>query len=196
MSGPQLSEEGVERRERMLDELRPIVRRRPRVARARAGMAAGLLGAVVLGVFWQFSMPKGVGPGEGVDRGPTQVADAGRGEPEAAPRETAVEASSETLAGRGEGGGEGTRETAGEEEGRKSRIVIVRSDPSVIGRVKIAGREPTLTRIIGDDDLAKELGPRGIGVVRTADGVFLTGDPTERPGRSMLDAERATESIE
>lgn len=186
MSGPQLSEEGVERRERMLDELRPIVRRRPRVARARAGMAAGLLGAVVLGVFWQFSMPKGVGPGEGANRGPTQVAGAGRGESEAGPQETVDEAPSETLAD----GGEGRVERLG------SRIVIVRSDPSVIGRVKIAGREPVLTRIIGDDDLAKELGPRGIGVVRTADGVFLTGDPTERPGRSMLDVERATESIE
>ncbi len=191
-----LSEEGVRRREQMLDELRPIVRRRPRVARARAGMAAGVLGAVVLGVFWQFSLPRGGGPGDGADRGPTQVADTGRGESEAGPQETVGEAPSATLADGGEGGAEGARETAGEGDGRRSRIFVVRSDPSVIGRVKIAGREPVLTRIIGDDDLARELGPRGIGVVRTADGVFLTGDPTERPGRSLLDAERATESIE
>ncbi len=188
MSRQPLSEQGVQRRERMLDELRPIVRRRPRVARVRAGVAAGVLGAVAIGVVWQIGQLQGplqgqhpaggnLRGGEGV---PTQIADS---TPSVSPETTDAPATAETTP------------STPDQTGR-SRIIIVRSDPSVLGRVKIPAREPTLARIIGDDDLARELGPRGIGVVRTADGVFLTGDPTERPGRSRLDTESSIETIE
>lgn len=181
-----LSEEGVRRREQMLDELRPIVRRRPRVARARAGATAGVFAAIALGVFWQLSSPQGIGPGSTGQTEPRQVADARIPEPQATKPERTGDTTTNAV-------------EEAPSESRRSSIVIVRSDPSVIGRVKIAGREPTLTRIIGDDDLARELGPRGIGVVRTADGVFLTADPTEnpeRPGRSRLDHQGPTETIE
>lgn len=198
MSRQPLSEQGVQRRERMLDELRPIVRRRPRVARVRAGVAASVLGAVALGVVWQIGQLQGQLQGQhpaggnlrGED-GPRQIADATPSVSPETPDAPATEPETMSIETR-------TAETmpSTPDQTGRSRIIIVRSDPSVLGRVKIPAREPTLARIIGDDDLARELGPRGIGVVRTADGVFLTGDPTERPGRSRLDTESTAETIE